>query len=110
MPPPECGLPGFSLWLLAPGWLSVGSATSETGGASLPAAVRGEGLHTAEGRQRLGGPAGGAQSACAICSCLGIGFPSHLLWARLQELSCQTKPGNYPGLIHTFLVYVLIEV
>lgn len=45
-----------------------------------------------------------------LCSCLGIGFPRHLLRARLQELSCQTKAGNYPRLIHTFLVCVLIEI
>lgn len=30
--------------------------------------------------------------------------------AGLQELSCQPEPGNYPRLIYTFLVYVLIEV
>ena len=78
-------------------------------GPACQAAICGEGPHTEEGRQR-GGLAGGVHPACAVCSCLGIGFPSHLLWASLQELSCQTKPGNYPRLIHTFLVYVLIEV
>lgn len=69
-----------------------------------------EGPHTAESSQKRGGLVGRMQSACTICSCLRIRFPNHLLWPRLQELSCQTKTGNYPRLIYTFSVYVLIEV
>lgn len=90
--------------MFAPGWLPVRLATPGPGGASLPG---GDGPRGATHCREL--PAAGWDPAPSAAA-RGSGFPVTCSGGRLQELSCQTKAGNYPRLIHTFPVHILIEI